>query len=251
MGANPYMANRDVCNLIFVDYKTKVPFLNVDYANVTTTEITGETVFAHGGQGHPKRIGFSGERGGTIQFETQIQPFKLYSMITGAKIESSASFIARETATTTAEAATITLEGTPAVGSKVNVFKADDDCGTLVPATVAAGVVTLTTPEVGDYVVYYTKALTTGVQKINIKATTFPKAFTAYMETYNKTENDEIVFYKMTAYKCQPQTNFTITQSNTGDPASITVVADLLADKDKNILDMILLEDEEVEDEEV
>ena len=34
-------ANREVCDLIFEDYATKTPFLNMDYANVSTTEITG------------------------------------------------------------------------------------------------------------------------------------------------------------------------------------------------------------------
>ena len=50
---NPNMANREVCDLIFVDYATKKPFLNLDFANVTTTELTGESVFAYGGKGHP------------------------------------------------------------------------------------------------------------------------------------------------------------------------------------------------------
>ena len=45
-------ANREVCDLIFEDYATKTPFLNMDYANVSTTEITGESVFAYGGKGH-------------------------------------------------------------------------------------------------------------------------------------------------------------------------------------------------------
>lgn len=43
---NPNMANREVCDLIFVDYATKKPFLNLDFANVSTTELTGESVFA-------------------------------------------------------------------------------------------------------------------------------------------------------------------------------------------------------------
>ena len=57
---------REVCDLTFVDYKTKTPFLNLDFANVTTTELTGESVFAYGGKGHPKRVAFSGEKGGTL-----------------------------------------------------------------------------------------------------------------------------------------------------------------------------------------
>ena len=64
--ANKNMANREVCDLIFVDYSTKKPFLNLDFANVTTTELTGENTYAYGGKGHPKRVSFSGEKGGTL-----------------------------------------------------------------------------------------------------------------------------------------------------------------------------------------
>ena len=242
MSVNPNMANRDVCKLIFANYKTKVPFLNVDYANVTTTELTGETVYAYGGQGHPKRIGFIGERGGTIKFETQIQPFKLYSMITGAAIENTAKFIKREVATTTTETPTITLTSTPAEGTVVNVFAEGDDCGTIVPATIAGTTVTLTTPKEGTYIVYYMEELSTDVKKLNIKSTTFPKAFVAYMETYNITEDDEVVPYKMIAYKCQPQASVSISNSSTGDPGTLTVTCDLMVDGDNNLMDMILIE---------
>ena len=60
--SNTNMANREVADLIFVDYATKKPFLNLDFANVTTTELTGENVYAHGGKGHPKKVSFSGEK---------------------------------------------------------------------------------------------------------------------------------------------------------------------------------------------
>lgn len=86
-------ANREVCDLIFEDYATKTPFLNMDYANVSTTEITGETVFAYGGKGHPKRVAFSGERGGTLTIETQMQSFKLYQLLTGGDMSKSAKLL--------------------------------------------------------------------------------------------------------------------------------------------------------------
>ena len=89
-------ANREVCDLIFEDYATKTPFLNMDYANVSTTEITGESVFAYGGKGHPKRVAFSGERGGTLTIETQMQSFKLYQLLTGGDMSKSAKFMVRE-----------------------------------------------------------------------------------------------------------------------------------------------------------
>ena len=55
-------ANRDVCNLIMVDFATNKPILNFPYANTTTTSVTGESVFAYGGQGHPRRVTFYAKR---------------------------------------------------------------------------------------------------------------------------------------------------------------------------------------------
>lgn len=235
---NMEMANREVANLVFVDFVSKKPFLNVDYANVSTTELTGESVYAYGGWGHPKRITFFGERGGTISFETQITPFKLYSMITGAEVETGANWLKREVVTAT-EAGKLTISDTTA--SEVSVFAFDDDCGTEIEgASVTGGAVTATGVKKDDkYVVYYMQTLTEA-KKLSITNTTFPSYFTAYAETKDKTENGEDALYRLVAYKCAPQTDFSLEFSNTGDPASITVTCDLMLDEDGNMLDMIL-----------
>ena len=119
---NPNMANREVCDLLFVDYATKKPFLNLDFANVSTTELTGESVFAHGGKGHSKRVQFSGERGGTITIETQIQTVKLWQLITGGEISRSAKFVTRMETSVDDAGTVITLPDAPAADSVV-VYK--------------------------------------------------------------------------------------------------------------------------------
>lgn len=242
--ANSNMANREVCDLIFVDYSTKKPFLNLDFANVTTTELTGESVFAFGGKGHPKRIQFSGERGGTIAIETQIQTVKLWELITGGEVTKSAKFVAREELTADASGK-VTLSAKPVAGSVV-VYKADDDCGTEIAATVTddSNEVALTGITSGDVIVYYMKELESGVTRINIKSTSFPKNFTVYGDTVMKTEDDDILAYKLTGYKCAPQSNLSLSYSNTGDPSTITITCDLLADSDDNILDLILIDED-------
>ena len=241
---NPNMANREVCDLIFVDYTTKKPFLNLDFANVTTTELTGESVFAYGGKGHPKRVAFSGERGGTITIETQIQTVKLWQLITGGEVTNSAKFVTRVETTVDDVGTVITLTDTPVVGSVV-VYKADDDCGTELACTVADTAITLTTAITGGdkVIVYYMKEITNGVQRINIKSTSFPKNFIVYGDTIMKTEDDEVLPYKLTAYKVAPQSNMSLSFSNTGDPGSITITCDLMADGDDNMLDLVLIEE--------
>lgn len=58
-----------------------------------------------------------------------------------------------------------------------------------------------------------------------------------------KTENDEILPYRLVAAKCAPQSNMSLSFSNNGDPGTISIVCDLLADQDDNILDLILIEE--------
>ena len=48
---------------------------------------------------------------------------------------------------------------------------------------------------------------------------------------------------KLTAYKCAPQSNMSLSFSNNGDPGSLTITADLMADQDNNILDLTLIEE--------
>lgn len=226
--------NRDVAKLVFEDYTTHVPFLNLDFANVTTTDLTGEKVYAYGGPGHPKRIAFNGERGGTIKIDTQIQCFKLFQLITGASLATAGSFIKREVLT--AAATSLTLSTAPANTDNVYVFASTDDCGTPVEATVTG--TTVTVPAAGTYIVYYTETLSTGVINLNIKSTTFPSDFKVYMETVDKAETGVMTKFRMTAYKCSPQTNFTIAQSSSGDPGAISITCDLLVDANDNMLDM-------------
>lgn len=244
MKTNPNMANREVCDGQFLDYKTRQPFLYVDYANTTTLDMTGNSVFAYGGKGRPPRVQFSGEKGGTIKIETQITPAKFFSLMTGADVEKTAKFVVRDELIVGASGS-ITLSK-EAVAGTANVYAADDDCGTPLKTTGSGTSLTVTDAAENDKVIaYYWTEKSEGVQKLNIKSTTFPRAFVFQGSTYDKTEDDEIIAEKMIVYKCVPQPNFSIGRSNTGDPATITLTCDMLADKDNNILDLIYDEDGE------
>ena len=127
MAFNPNMANREVMNVVLLDYKSKVPFLNVDFANVSTTNFTANRVYARGGWGAPNRVGFDGERTGTLQIDTQIMPAKLFALLSGKDIEKSAKILKREELT--AAEGGLTLSEDPLEGT-AQVFAAGDDCGT-------------------------------------------------------------------------------------------------------------------------
>lgn len=83
------------------------------------------------------------------------------------------------------------------------------------------------------------------IDDINIKATSFPKAFTVYGDTYMKTTDDDILPYLFKAYKAVPQSNMSLSFANNGDPGTVTITCDLMTDDDGNIIDLTLLPEEE------
>ena len=115
MAVNPNMANREVADLVLLDYKTKKVFLPIDFANVTTTDFTANRVFAKGGQGAPNRVGFDGERAGTLKVDTQIMPVKLFALLSGQDIGKIAKIMKREVLTATTDG--IELSETPKAGT--------------------------------------------------------------------------------------------------------------------------------------
>lgn len=236
MKANPNMANREVADLVLLTYSDKKAYLNIDFANVTTTELTAERVFAKGGQGAPKRVGFDGERAGTLQVSTQIMPVKLFGLMSGADIATACDSLKREELTA-AEGGSITLGATPKEGT-VQVFLASDDAGAEVEAAVVSGTSVTGLTAGTNYIVYYFTARAAGVQAVKFNADTFPKAFEIHGSMPFKTENDEIVECELVYYKAQPQASFSLAFQNTGDPTQIDLTFDLFANAAGDIYDM-------------
>lgn len=244
-------ANRDVSNLAIYDISsgTPVPYAFIDYANVSAIDMTGETVYAYGGQGHPKKVSFTGDRGGTLRVESQLGDGLLYSMLTGAELENSAKIVKRATATTSAQN-TFAIGSDYVAGTKITAFPASDDLGTPYDGTYAVNgtTVTFTKSATGsdiaastDIVVYYTGAINANVKRLNLTSTTFPKAVRICASTWDKDESGNIIDQHMVVYKAVPQPNFTISNQNTGDPGTITITYDILEDESGNMLDLLFV----------
>ena len=237
MAMNPNMANREVMNLVLLDYKTKVPYMNIDFANVSTTNFTANRVYAKGGWGAPNRVGFDGERTGTLQIDTQIMPAKLFALLSGKDIAKTAKVLKREELTAGADGLELAEE--PKTGT-VQVFAASDDCGTPIEGVTATDKKVTATgiTENQNYIVYYYLDKTTGVQSIKFDADTFPKAFEIRGEMPFKTEDEEDVMCDLTYYKAQPQATFNLAFQNTGDPTTVSITFDCYANQDGDIYEM-------------
>ena len=234
---NANFANREVADLMLVDYSTKKLFLNVDWANVTSTSFEGDRVFATGGQGAPNRVQFDGSRTGTLTIEAQVYPVKVFQMLSGNDLGTTANFLKREKVT----AADTTKLGVSAeiASTAVQVFKADDDMGTEITTTGATGKEVTCTVESGvEYIVYY-YAKQAAAQVVHLDSRHFPKAYRVEGSIPYKTENDDIIEAHPIWYKAAPQAGFELSWQNTGDPVSLTMTFDVLADENGDMFSLI------------
>lgn len=234
---NANFANREVADLMLVDYSTKKLFLNVDWANVTSTSFEGDRVFATGGQGAPNRVQFDGSRTGTLTIEAQVYPVKVFQMLSGNDLGTTANFLKREKVTAVD---TTKLEVSAEIASTaVQVFKADDDLGTEITTTGATGKEVTCTVESGvEYIVYY-YAKQAAAQVVHLDSRHFPKAYRVEGSIPYKTENDDIIEAHPIWYKAAPQAGFELSWQNTGDPVSLTMTFDVLADENGDMFSLI------------
>lgn len=234
---NANFANREVADLMLVDYSTKKLFLNVDWANVTSTSFEGDRVFATGGQGAPNRVQFDGSRTGTLTIEAQVYPVKVFQMLSGNDLGTTTNFLKREKVTA---ADTTKLEVSAEIASTaVQVFKADDDMGTEITTTGATGKEVTCTVESGvEYIVYY-YAKQAAAQVVHLDSRHFPKAYRVEGSIPYKTENDDIIEAHPIWYKAAPQAGFELSWQNTGDPVSLTMTFDVLADENGDMFSLI------------
>ena len=242
MALNPNMSNKEVAELIFLNYKDKKPYMNLDFANVTTTDLTAERAYATGGVGAPNRVAFDSKRNGTLKIDTQIATMELFSMLSGSDLETSFKYAKRYELAASAGKLTIPSSDTVVSGT-INVFADGDDCGTALEVTVADNEITLPTETTtGNFIVYAIVNVDNGAKSVKFNSKNFPKAFVIHGETPWKTEDDEIATMHLAYYKAVPQSTFTLAFDNS-NIISMSITCDLLADSDGNIYSMAIEEE--------
>lgn len=249
MAMSPFQtfANREVADLTICDFTTNKPLLWLDFCNVTSTALSGETVHATGGKGAPKRVSFGGNREGTLTIETQINCAQLYAIVTGGELSTSAEFLKRFVVTAKNGSLTLPEQNGQLLSAGLTVYPATDDCGVEIKdVTLADGVVSATALQDGvDYIVYCMVKHDGDVQKLSIGGRVKSKAYKIYGLTDIKDEDDIIHAARMVVYKATPQPTVEWGYSNSGDPASMTLTFDMAADRNDKFIDMIYMDDED------
>lgn len=236
MSKNPNFSNREVADLILSNYANRKVFMNIDWANVTSTSFEAERVFAKGGQGAPNRVQFDGDRNGTLTIEAQVYPVKVFQMLSGNDLAKTANFLKREKLVANSG---LSLTDTP-VGETAQVFAVDDDCGAEIGELSVSGkkITGAGLTDEHEYIVYYYTAAS-DAQVVTFDSKHFPKAFRIEGSTPFKCEDDTIIESRHIWFKAAPQAAFELSWQNTGDPASITMTFDVMADAEGNIYQQI------------
>ena len=240
-------ANRQVCDVDIRILKTMAPFLNFDTANTTTAGLSSDSVYAMA-KGS-RRIAFANPLEGTMTIEAQVYPFKFFSLLADGTIKNTAAYAVKETIACT-EAGVLPLavnDGEIAAGT-VFVYAEGAFGDVAIEGTFADGKFTATNADDikvnSKYEVGFVVNRTKGVKRISFTNADLPQDYFITMKTLDKDEQGMLTPFLMTAYKATIQRSFELSFSSEGDPASVTLTFDLLEDANKNIFDMVEIEEE-------
>ena len=225
-------ANRQVCDVLFCDVKTKKPYLKFDTANTTTAGIEGDSVYAMA-KGS-RKIAFANPLTATMSIEAQVYPFKLFSLFTDGVIDTEAMYAETKTVKATEEGKltlTSPTAGTIETGY-VFAYPADafGDEDKAIAGTFNSDVFTETTSSEAsakkikkdsEYTVCYI-VKKTAVKKISFRNDRLPKDYYVTMSTLDKDEEGRLTPFKIVAYKATAQRNFELSFTSEGDPATVT-----------------------------
>ena len=254
--AEIYRANRAVCDVDIRVLKTLAPFLNFEYANVTTVNLSSDSVYAMGKGA--RKIPFQNPIEGTMTVEAQVIPFKFYALMADGKIYSDAAY-ADKVAVTATEAGVVSfqLESGSVVAGSVFVYPKGDFgdeekaiAGTF--STSGEGTVTNTFTATtaadiaanSEYVVAFIHQRD-DVKRVSFNSKALPTDYRITYKTLDKDEEGEYTGFIVTAYKAAIQRNLELSFSSEGDPASVTLTFDILEDKNGDTIDIVELPDGE------
>lgn len=231
-------ANRAVADVDIRILSTMAPFLYADFANTTTTGLTGDAVYAM--KKGIRAIAFQNPVEGTMTMEMQVYPFRLLALLADGVVHADA-VIAKKETIECETAGKLTITG--ATSGTVFVYAEGEYGGTAIEGTYADNTFTATTA--GDlvvgtsYDVGYLISKTSDVQRVSFTATQDSPDLFITMNTLDKDEDGNLTPFIMTAYKASISRDFEFSFSSEGDPASLTLTFNLLADKENRVLDLV------------
>lgn len=243
--------SREICNVVFKDITTGEPKLYLDSLKISSLEQTATTVYARGGRGNPRLIGWSSDKDIVFNCEDALISPESLAVLAGTTVSSAATSAHLKEVfvigTTTGAATTgVTVTETPVTGMVTGIFiyvasnaysistgsyltwttaGTGTACYTMTGTHFALGTATVAT---GDYLIvdYYFTA--TGTKIITLASDTFAGYYKIEADTLWRDEitgTDYPAIFTMPKVKLKD--NWSIPMENTGDPKTFNFQIDV------------------------
>lgn len=246
MSAPNVWAIREVALASFYDLAKEKAIIQLQNLKSSGIENSGETVYAQGGRGNARIVGFSGNRSGRITLQDAVFTNEVIGMLSGnGIIDGSATIHKRDVKKV--QGNKIVLDHTPTnVTSQgitgVYVLNADGTHGkelTFVASTLAAGKYTLTGKEITfntgelpagtEVVAYYTANTGADSKKITVSSDKFAGSYKVVLDCLVRNVVDEKDYAaQIVINKAKMEDNWSFSLSSEGDPSVLDIPMEIL-----------------------
>lgn len=226
-------AIRDAGIVTFYSLTTKKPTVTLRTLKTSGLETTGETVYAQGGFGNPRLVGFSSNRQCKVTLQDAIFDNEALAMLTGNDLTEGTTNVERNEHPLVVNGDKVTLKSTP-VGTP-NVFKLLPD-GTLgeeiTGGTVNGKEITFSGLNDGDELsVYYTATTDKYAKTLKVTSDAFGKTFKVVMDCLVRDANTKKDYQaQIVIPNAKFEDNFNLNMAVDGDPAVLDLNLEVLKD---------------------
>jgi len=233
--------------------KAGEPIVTLPSLKTSGVETTGETVYARGGRGNSKLVGFSSNREAKITFENALFDNEALGMLTGNIVTEGVENVEVQHFynVVTPGSETVTPSATPVAGTQASAFLYVDGMkdGEELQATVNGSDIDIDTTglSAGDtIIIYYVAATDAFSSTVNVTTDAFGGTFKVVLDllvTDSVSKADYAA--QLVIPNAKFEDNFNLDLSADGDPATLNLNLEIL--KDPNSTDMwklIIFDDE-------
>lgn len=242
MTAPKQWAIRDVALATFFNIATGKALFHLQNLKTSGLENAAETVYATGGRGNARIVGFSSTRTATINLEDAVFTNEAIAMMTGNNLVTGAKEVYKRDVLTVATNK-VTLSKTP-VGNPISVYElnADGSHGeelTKAASTVATGEYSITGKELTFFagelpngkqvVVYYKVTTDASAETITISSDKFAGSFKLILDCIVRdafTKQDFAA--QITVHNCKMEDSWSLSMAADGDPSTFTMPIEVL-----------------------